>query len=235
MTHNLIDYVCAGILHDIKQTQDSEFLVSRSVSGFVSRIKVQLGAEISPAIVEGALRFLVERDACAVISDPFTSDYFLLDEGRCDKIYLDLSADINTPYGKSLKLGSVWIKEALKSVSKISQNNDYVEQFFIPAADREVKIGDNSKYRDKLQEAIGSTIALVEKNNQASELLGDSKDRVVAELRAGNELVKSPTVRVRAIFEILIKPLRYIAEKMGDGALGEAAKQLIKLLFEAIH
>jgi hypothetical protein len=40
---------------------------------------------------------------------------------------------------------------------------------------------------------------------------------------------------VRAIFEILIKPLRSIAEKMGDGALGEAAKQLIKLLFEAIH
>ncbi len=97
----------------------------------------------------------------------------------------------------------------------------------IPGSDRFVPISHN-------QPIVQEIIAGLE--NITNQLAGvndgdpDEKAMLSGELSAGRRLMQATHVRLRAIAEIVVKPLRWIAKKFVDAGIGEIASAMIALV-----
>lgn len=99
----------------------------------------------------------------------------------------------------------------------------------VPASDRVVQLSDNQK--QEIVEVVEALESEIKTSNEVSIALGDSKDRIEAELDAGKKLTKASMIRIGAITAVLGTPLRYLAEKFSGAAVGELAKKLLELLW----
>lgn len=233
MDFDTVDYVAAAILQNIKTVEGSKFLESRNAASFSVLFRQHFSASIKEEIIDAALRRLASVKVCAVISDNFTKDYFILSEKDADSYFDVLINKGIEPYYKAGRLGKVWMSEALKNISQLGDDADIYQTVFVPASDRIVALGDNSVVK-QIEQDVGLLIESVRQSNEAAVALDRQQERIVKELAAGREIVSSGNFRIFAIFEILVKPLRYIVEKLSGSALAETAKKLIDLIFQAI-
>lgn len=97
----------------------------------------------------------------------------------------------------------------------------------LPASDRVVYLGDNSA--DIIAE-IDELKTRVRSDNDSEGLLDNRRERIVSELSAGQELLKAPSVRVRAVAAVLLSTLQFIAEAFAGGIIGELAVKLLEQL-----
>lgn len=99
--------------------------------------------------------------------------------------------------------------------------------FPIPASDRIVSIGDNSEA--VVAEIEGLKRAVLADNDESG-ILDGRRDRIVAELSAGQSLLRAPSVRVRALYSVLLTTLGFIATEFAGGVIGDLAVKLIDQL-----
>lgn len=99
----------------------------------------------------------------------------------------------------------------------------------IPASDRIVPIDHNS-------EAYTNTLATLEKLQSELEKTNlaepDERERGIAELSAGQRLLKAKTGRISAIFSVLGLALVWIVKKFADTAIGAIAQKALAVLQE---
>lgn len=95
----------------------------------------------------------------------------------------------------------------------------------IPASDRIVTIGDNSREQ---KETLTKIDALIEAVQQTNEYPGDSEDKeqTIAELSAARRLFEVAKVRVAAVNAVLRPKLIWLAEKFTGALIGKLAGDL---------
>ena len=102
-------------------------------------------------------------------------------------------------------------------------------QVIAPASDRVVSL-DHNQQRE-IETAISEVSAGLSSENSID---GDTslRERFLAELSAGRELIRAQSVRVYLLYETLVKLLAALIEKYKDKLLAEAAKKLLDLLIQ---
>lgn len=101
------------------------------------------------------------------------------------------------------------------------------EQRKIPASDRIVKINHNDPKHQEIIEKLEELEASISKSNSIE---NEDKDRLQAELKAGEGILKGKTARIEVIKTLLVKGLKYIIKHVTDAAIVFAAEYLLKLI-----
>jgi hypothetical protein len=99
--------------------------------------------------------------------------------------------------------------------------------FAIPASDRVVSLGDNANAI--LGELEDLKNGLRESNDDSQKLLG-RRDRIIGEISAGQELLRSGSFRVKALIAVLMSTLGFIATEFAGGIIGDLAVKLLEQL-----
>jgi hypothetical protein len=99
----------------------------------------------------------------------------------------------------------------------------------IPASDRIVTIGDNSREQ---KETLTKIDGLIEAVQQTNEYPGDPEDKeqTIAELSAARTLFKAAKVRVAAVNAVLKPKLLWLTEKFAGAIIGKLAGDLLSYL-----
>lgn len=101
------------------------------------------------------------------------------------------------------------------------------EQRGIPASDRIVKINHNAPEYQEIIEKLEELEASIRKSNSIE---NEDKDRLQAELKAGEGILKGKTARIEVIKTLLVKGLKYIIEHVANAAIAVTAEYLLKLI-----
>lgn len=228
-------YIVAAVLFDFYAKEVPNFRGVQKPDQIPLMLMAVYGAKPPQPLVDEAIESLIASKAIVVISDPFTSDYYAFDERACNRLFMTRadSKDDN-PYSKAKQFGANWLSEALENVSKRAANDTTKVLASIPASDRVVGLDHNRADYRTIQKSLADVVDTINTSNEVSAALGDDKDRITSELKAGQELVRADKVRVSALLYVLIKPLKYIADKFSGAALGEAAKQLVILIVKLL-
>lgn len=188
--------------------------------------------EVPIQVIEVSLDYAVSLDIAVRFDDPFTPTHFMLVDQTLRSAVAN-SNNSDSAFTKAKILGPSWTALALKGIvasGSLEEMPGY--ETGVPASDRIVTIGDNQRHElaSKIDE-ISSNLA---KSNAVKNELGEEADRIVAELKAGRELLAVGSARISALVAVLLKPLRYLAEKFSDGAIGALAGALVVELLKLI-
>ncbi|AMO71553.1 hypothetical protein [Sphingorhabdus sp. M41] len=142
---------------------------------------------------------------------------------------------LESDYDEDIDVMKYWLKangiQAAEVVVNEQKNEGGV--ISIPAADRIVQLNDNqfNDLHEKLSEIIST---LDNGSNAIGAELGDSRVRLKSEIEAGSTLINAKSVRLSALFAVLIKPLKFLSEKFSGAAIGELAKKLVSEILKLI-
>ncbi|QDC10175.1 hypothetical protein FHY55_13365 [Oceanicola sp. D3] len=97
----------------------------------------------------------------------------------------------------------------------------------IPGSDRFVRIDHNAPEVKEITDGLDEIATQISKSNS---LKGDVKEFVPAELSAGRQLLRGSLLRVKAALEVIVSPLKYLAEKFLDAGVGQLAAAILALI-----
>jgi hypothetical protein len=233
---NLGEYVQVAILHHIRYNDKSPFLAARTYEAIKKHISDVYKSEIPTELIMQAVDELISSGCGRIISDPYTSNFVIINETGADNFYngaINAEASI---FERADLVGVPFIRQALKNIAAREfadhedlENKDYEDVAGIPAADRIVRLDDNSSARDEIVEKIADLRKSVQETNDPDGRL-PNKDRIVAELDAGSTLLKVPRARLRAIWVVLGPALYYLMSQFGDTVVGGLAGDLYNAL-----
>lgn len=203
-----------------------------------------------PELRDEAIKRFVVSNSIQVEGDDYTGVYYKLNVSTKDKYIKEFIA--NDPVSSRLsKLGRTALDRALHKVSselgwsKILEVNDesnseysalefhdiHRRDFQVPASDRVVTISHNQQ-----QEIIVAVNDVEEALKKENSIEGDSavRERFIAQISAGRELIRASSVRAYLVYETLVRLLGALIQKYKDKALGVTAAKLLDLLLEHI-
>ena len=126
--------------------------------------------------------------------------------------------------------GSFLAKYAASGDSWLAQQT--IGSSAIPASDRVVNRSDNQKLYVSIDSEIDSVIGELDSNNEVGDSLGDSRDTLLAEVKASKELIKPGRFNLGRFAQLILPALKFLSEKFSGAAIGEAAKRLVALIAE---
>lgn len=180
----------------------------------------ELTAELFTELVES--RSLIQEE------HKFAGIYFIYSKNKYNAFRTKAleSSEINKA---TERVGARYFRDIFDGYS-LHKTPDEVEssaraQYPVPASDRVVRLGDNA---DKVIEQIDDLKKAVREHNDEGGKLLERRDRIEGELSAGQELLKAKSVRVRAIYAVLISTLGFIAQEFAGGVIGELAVKLLE-------
>lgn len=226
---NKKEYIAAAIAWH--SSHIAQFSGAHPLSDIEDTIHQTFGVTFERSFFEQALEYAAGLGWLDRFDDPFTEPFFVFNPEQVATAYRGANNRESAIY-RARELGRPWLTSALTTLSENVAIEVEEKGSFAPAADRVVLFDDNLKAAT--QATLDEIIANLTESNSAIEELGEEKDRVVSELNAGKELTKSNRIRVRAIAEILLKPLRFLAEKFSEGAIGALAAALIVELLKVL-
>ncbi|UUX48886.1 hypothetical protein NUH88_15945 [Nisaea acidiphila] len=100
----------------------------------------------------------------------------------------------------------------------------------VPASDRVVDLDHNSAAVAAVKEAVDDTLSAVKQSNEVGSEEPQEKERIEAELEAGQRLLKAKRVDLGKLVAVLFRVLRFIAERFFGSAAAKAADRAIDLL-----
>ncbi|WP_150125740.1 hypothetical protein [Sphingobium sp. RAC03] len=180
----------------------------------------------------------------AVDGDQYTGTYLRLITTKKTKILDDLLKE-HEIQKRIARLGPVALARALEKLSieggwlasadGIQSMDVAIARFdAVPASDRIVNFSDNQSI--DMQEGLAQVVnELRSGSNEIGNAIGDDAPLIAVELEAAAVLVRSKSARLAAVMVLLIKPLKFIADKFAGAALGELAKRLIAELLKLMN
>ena len=136
---------------------------------------------------------------------PHFAMHFLGSPNQYDNMVMDISNQIFAIVTRDLR------KKIVRPDTHITPADD------IPAADRVVRRDDNA---EAFNEAISATQTVATAFNGVNDYANhDEKQRLIAEIAAGQTLLEAPEVRVAAVWSTVWNALRFLAKKAFDTTL----------------
>jgi hypothetical protein len=229
----LADYVEAAILVEATKRPKEVEKAYADWAAIVANLKSLVGAQVPDDVIESLMKRFLEQGLVEVIQDQFAGDYYKLNHRELSESRVRKLVDGGSLVSKYEQVGNQFLHNAIAKFSSddfdISRPQLDQPEAQIPAADRIVSLNDNSEVRDELLGRLDELVSLVHGDNDEDQKLPE-RERVIAELRAGKELLKAPTVRVKAIWAVLGTALAWLSAEFAGGLIGELAG----LLFEAL-
>jgi hypothetical protein len=90
----------------------------------------------------------------------------------------------------------------------------------VPASDRVVRLDHNSAAYLDADQKLSEVVQAIGSNNEYAATDPEDFEQRIAELESGQRLLKAVRVRVNAITETLIKPLKWLLVKFGESLIG---------------
>lgn len=137
------------------------------------------------------------------------------------------------------ELGDSWLRKAFDGlrdrVAEVggAENLEEYQQIdtVAPASDRIVTLSHNQN--EEMIKAVENVEGLL-KHENSIDADTSMRERFVAQLAAGRELLRSSSVRAYLVYETLVRMLGTLIQKYKEKALGVAAEKLLNLLIEHI-
>jgi len=185
-----------------------------------------------PPIAENILEEMVAASAFAKISDEFAGDYYSVSPQNIAS-FRQLAVSHDDISRKAEAIGAERyfsdVFGAWQTGNTEVPNIDGVP-IDVPASDRIVPISHNQR-----AEVIAPLEALIDDVRVDNESIdADVKDRLLGQLRAGQELMRAGSVRAYILYHTLIRGLIEIAARFRGRAIAVAAEKLIELIVEHI-
>lgn len=89
-----------------------------------------------------------------------------------------------------------------------------------PASDRIVRLDHNSAAYLDADAKLSEAVQAVRSNNEYAATDPEDYEQRIAELESGQRLIRAVRVRVEAVLTVLMKPLKWLLEKLGEGLIG---------------
>jgi hypothetical protein len=249
----LAQHIAALILHIASQNRDSKLSVfERDIP---QNLNDTFGVAAQPELIREALDIISELRGCRKLISPLTGSYVRISATEAE-YYFGNWPSFDTEWGPDEAHEAAYAAER----ERIQKAYPIIETFFEarePWITRVVEtlsemdlsslepLGTESQSLDpilNLDEATqAELIAPLEQianelqtSNSIRSELGDEAERLSGEIDAGLTLIKRQRVRLSALVAVLLKPLRYLAEKFSGAAIGELASELVKHLLKLI-
>jgi hypothetical protein len=98
------------------------------------------------------------------------------------------------------------------------------------AAEQTVELDHGAPEYQRATSALGAVTEAVRQSNDYASSEPEDREQRLAELEAGNRLLKAGRVRLAALVAVLLPALMYLANKFVDAAIGEAAAEAVAAL-----
>ena len=207
------------------QTIDSNHIVSPVVRNLESLVDfdkwyADQSTSVGSMVGSGTLKWPVDRDASlglhlsllrAISTDKIDWVYFAMNFLACGTHYDDM---ISTIASQIFTVANRELRKKLVRPDTYATPEDE-----IPAADRVVRRDDNISAFNEATSATQDVVSAFEGNNDYSNF--EEKQRLIAEIVAGKDLLSTLEVRVRAIWATVWSALKYLAKKVVDTALSK--------------
>ena len=105
---------------------------------------------------------------------------------------------------------------------------------YIPASDRIVTRADNLPQIEEIEDRLAALEAEIQKSNSVEELLNEPKGAMLAEIDAGEAMLKGESFRLSKLITLIVPLLKKLADKFSSGAIGKLASDLIDALLKLI-
>lgn len=102
------------------------------------------------------------------------------------------------------------------------------------AAERAVELDHSAPEYQRATSALGAVTEAVRQSNDYASSEPEDRDQRLAELEAGNTLLKPRRVRIAALLTLLGSVLTYLARKFADATIGRLASEAVAALKELI-
>ena len=177
--------------------------------------------------------FSVRQDTTGQAGTKALADFLLGDKDNSEPAsseYLSKNNALDV-VDRYIDLGPDWLNEAIDKIVnyRTAENEDSLTES-VPASDRIVSRSDNQPAFDEVIEHLEKITQDVGGNNEFASSEPDIRSAVIADLNAGQELLRSDSFWLKSIWETVIKALRYLRNKFGEAAIGIAASELLQLL-----
>jgi len=255
----LAQHLAAVLVHHVRREGGGR--LSLFESDIPELLSGRYDIESPHGLVGDALAVLTEIRGCRNLPSPLTGTFCRLDaddasyyfgswpsfsnewgdDEEADHAYGRRRQEINKKYPileTYFESEDPWIQRIITTLSEMDLAANYYQgdalltEAIAPASDRIVSLDDNQ--RAELVIPLEQIAAEIRTSNSTRNELGDDADRISAEVDAGIGLAKAGKVRLSAIIAILIKPLKFIAERFSGAAIGTLAAELIKALLKLL-
>lgn len=228
---DLADYVEAALLKEIATRQNEVRQVYMPRDSMLQELNRFCPVDIRAEILDDVLVRFIALSRITTLFDEISGDFFRL---SIAKIVTDYSANQQNKDSLLYKYSAVGVEFLANAVSYFDKEAEYLVEVPIeyksaeaPGSDRIIRFDDNYQERDNLIGGLQDLAQNIRETNDPDGKLEGDRGRIVAELSAGIELLKGPSVRQRAVLTILISALTYVANAFLGGVIGELAVQLM--------
>jgi hypothetical protein len=181
-----------------------------------------------------------------VVSDTFAPDYVQLKSGAVEEALSDPEfSALKAKYDQLGPAGEPWLKSALTNIVRTISSKDVLEyqaqqdeeskddQPVSPRAAAEpdetdmwapLPIDRQSPLYEEALSASESALQTIEGNNGYATAEPDERNGIVLVMRGTIEAIKTGAPSKAAVLHGLLVPLRFIAKKFAESAMGEVAK-----------
>ena len=189
------------------------------------------GSEKITNFLELANRFFDDMvDAGVVVQEEhgFAGSYYRLSQGNYNAFRVKYSKSSEI-FSAAERVGARYFPDMFEGYIRQQTVDDLEDALrgtiIAPASDRIVLRTDN--LLPVVQDIEDLKLALIGCNDPDG-LLSDRKERLVSELSAGQELLKAPSFRLKAVLAVLVSTLGFIASEFAGGIIGDLAVKLLE-------
>jgi hypothetical protein len=113
-------------------------------------------------------------------------------------------------------------RTAIKEARRMTAATGSEEQI-VPASDRYVRISHNSPEFRKTDEALARLIDALRSSNEYAASDPEDHEQRIVELESGKGLLRATRVNIAAVRILLVRGVKYLAQKFADHAIGVLA------------
>lgn len=251
MNVDLADHIAALIIDAVVRQGDPHSLFADDLPDF---LEVNHGLSVRPEIIADAVARLEELGGIRRFSSSLAGDLLEISVARSvqffdgtarlpgpntsheyDDFYERVEQDFHPirayHFGQKKWVNRVVLKLASGEISDINSLAPEAVEVVAPASDRVVSLGHNQQV--ELVAAADEVIAVLKVEN-AVDGDPDQRERFLAQLAAGKELIRAHSVRAYLVYETWVRMLGTLINRYKNQAIGEAARKLLGLLIEHI-
>ena len=227
---SLVDYVFAASVVKIATSilrQEERFV---PLEDLAARLKRTLNVEVSDEIIWETIDRMKAASLVEVIEDEITDYYYKIEQDGFLQIYNESVIDKSSLIYRYAVVGQDYLEKAVSALRGAGHESNIPDGKSAPASDRIVSLSDNSEFRDQVIGMVSDLSELIRADNDPDGKISDVRPRLISELSASEELLKAPTVRLKALWAVLGAALAFIAKEFAGGAIGQLAGDLLEQL-----
>lgn len=175
---------------------------------------------------------LKSKNLVSYIKDPYAGTHIFFQKESIHAFISNNKHDYSSVIGKFYNMGLNWQRKALRRILDLYPQPlslTAIMPDLAPASDRIISFDDNNPIVRNAFEGLDQVIKDFRADNNEVGIDPDEKAALLNDLELGKSLRNKPHLFLETAQRVIIKPLKYIADKFVGSALGELGKKIVQL------